>query len=206
MKAGKARILNLRVFGADMFWEKFTAVCFNKDLEPESLAKLVYASPETIAKWRAGATPNLETLKKLADKAGVTVDDLLCDDEADDLCGKGEFWNGLVKECGKRGTDPYKLAEKLCISADAVDLWRGGATPGSMVISKLANGLGTGIGDLFCYETAIGAKDVHEGVMLRHELETIAESLTVNNVKKVIEFAEFILEKQCAEPPEDPGD
>lgn len=184
-----------------MFWEKFTAVCCNKKLEPESIAKLVYASPDAIAKWRAGATPNLDTLNKLADKLGVTVDDLLCDD-CDDLSGRGEFWNGLVKECKKRGTDPYKLAEKVCISADAVDIWRDGVTPGSMVVSKLAHGLGASIGDLFCYDKAVGVKDVHEGVMLRHKLETIAESLTVANVKKVIEFAEFILEKQYYEAPD----
>ncbi|MBR4799676.1 MAG: helix-turn-helix transcriptional regulator [Clostridia bacterium] len=184
-----------------MFWERFTVVCANKNLQPEAIAKLVYASPDAIAKWRAGATPNLETLYKLANKLEVDVDELLCDD-CDDLSGKGEFWNGLLKECKKRGTDPYRLAESLSISADAVDLWRDGTTPGSMVISKLAAGLGTGIGDLFCYDKVVGVKDVHEGVMLRHELEKLAELLTENNVKKVIEFAEFILEKQLTEAPD----
>ena len=191
---------HIRVFVFIMFWEKFTAVCKEKGIEPEGIAKQVYASPETIAKWRAGANPSMEKLQSIASKLGVDPGDLLGDD-SDELSGKGAFWNGLLKVCRSRGTDPYELAESLCISADAVDVWRDGVTPGSMVVAKLAGGLGVGVGDLFYYGDVIGAKDVHAGCMLRHELETLAESLTDENVKKVIEYAEFILMKQYAEPP-----
>lgn len=181
-----------------MFWDKLCAVCKEKGISPTEAAKRIYAAPDTIAAWRRGATPDLARLYDLAEFLGVQPDDLLGDD-VDDFAGTGAFWKGFVRTCKARGTDPYTFAKSIALSPEAVDIWREGSAPGSMVITKIADALGCRVSDLYYYEDVVGVKDVHPGVMLRHELEVLAESLSDSNVRKVIEFAEFIYAKQLAE-------
>ena len=188
-----------------MFWEKFAAVCAEKGVNPNDAAKRTHASPEMIAAWRGGDNPSLEKIDRLARLLGVETADLLGDD-TDRFEGEGEFWNGLVRACRSKNTDPYILASKLSLSPDAVELWRCGSAPGSLLLAKIASALDVRAADLFYYGDNAGAGDVHELVALRHELETVAENLTAENVRKVIEYAEFVYSKQTYEGPakEDP--
>ena len=178
-----------------MFWDKFSVICAEKGVDPNTTAKRVYASAETIAAWRKGDTPSLDKLKRLAKLLDVDINDFLGETEKD-LSGKGEFWNGLLAVCRQKGTDPYKLADEMKISLDAVNAWRDGKVPGTLVLSNVSRKLGVHIDDLFYYGDAVDQTAVHDGVQLRFELETVAESLTNENVKTLIDFAEFLLSKQ----------
>ena len=182
-----------------MFWEKFAQVCAKKGVEPASVARRIYVPQENIEAWRSGATPNLKNLQRLAEVLEVSVADLLGDDIAD-LSGEGPFWNGFLICCRTKGTDPYALAEKIGLSLDAVDLWRQGGTPGTMALVRIAGELDVSISELFYYGDTEGDERVHRGVAMRYELEKLAEQLSLENVAKVIEFAEFMLYKQSVDP------
>lgn len=53
-------------------------------LKQSELCKLIDVAPSTISMWETGESqPRVETLKKLAEIFGCTVDDLLKDDQPD---------------------------------------------------------------------------------------------------------------------------
>lgn len=60
-----------------MFWDNFLKICETHNTKPNTVAKLIGISNATCTKWKNGAIPNGETLLKLADYLGVSVDYLL---------------------------------------------------------------------------------------------------------------------------------
>lgn len=60
-----------------MFWNVFYQLCEEKNTKPNAVAKVIGVSSATCTKWKNGAIPNGETLLKLADHLGVSVDYLL---------------------------------------------------------------------------------------------------------------------------------
>ena len=182
-----------------MFWDKLALACEGKGINPSAAAKRIHASHEEVESWRNGGHPTIEQLNKLAKFLDVEVNDLLGPTEPD-LGGKGEFWNGLVKCCKEKNTDPYSLAESMGIPGVTVDIWRSGSAPGSMLASKISCQLGVRLDDLYYYGEPINASLVHELVVLRHELQNIAESLEEDHLRTLIDFADFLLDKQERDP------
>lgn len=60
-----------------MFWDIFYKVCIEQGTKPNPVAKQVGVSSSTVTSWKNGGIPNGETLLKLADYLGVSVDYLL---------------------------------------------------------------------------------------------------------------------------------
>lgn len=61
-----------------MFWERFSQLCNEHGIKPNPLAKEIGISSGIITKWKtSGTLPNGETLKKLANYFGCSVDYLL---------------------------------------------------------------------------------------------------------------------------------
>ena len=60
-----------------MFWNIFYKLCEEKHTKPNAVAKIIGASSATCTKWKNGTIPNGDTLLKLADYLGVSVDYLL---------------------------------------------------------------------------------------------------------------------------------
>lgn len=60
-----------------MFWDRFYQLCIKHDTKPNPVAKSLGISSGVLTKWKSGGTPNGETLAKIADYFGVTVDYLL---------------------------------------------------------------------------------------------------------------------------------
>lgn len=60
-----------------MFWERLYSMCLTKDCKPNTIAKAIGLSTATATKWKNGAIPNGEALKKIADYLDCSVDYLL---------------------------------------------------------------------------------------------------------------------------------
>lgn len=60
-----------------MFWEVFYSLCESKNMKPLQVVKDLKISVGSITKWKNGSVPNGNTLQKLAEYFGVTVDYLL---------------------------------------------------------------------------------------------------------------------------------
>jgi transcriptional regulator with XRE-family HTH domain len=60
-----------------MFWTQFQHLCRREGKSPNGVAKEIGLSSGTVTFWKNGKIPKSDTLKKLADYFGVTVDELL---------------------------------------------------------------------------------------------------------------------------------
>lgn len=60
-----------------MFWDTFYKICEANHTKPNSVAKVIGVSSATCTKWKNGTVPNGDTLLKLADCLGCSVDYLL---------------------------------------------------------------------------------------------------------------------------------
>lgn len=60
-----------------MFFERFSALCKERDETPNSVAKMIGASSGSVTAWKKGTDPRNATLAKIADYFGVTTDYLL---------------------------------------------------------------------------------------------------------------------------------
>ena len=64
-----------------MFWDKFLQLCNQKNMKPNPVAKELGISSGAVTKWKNGATPQGETLIKIAKYFGVPVGYLIDDIE-----------------------------------------------------------------------------------------------------------------------------
>ena len=66
-----------------MFYDNFCKLCKDKKLKPTNVALEIGISRATATKWKKGSIPSGDSLIKLADYFGVSVDELLSDNAAD---------------------------------------------------------------------------------------------------------------------------
>ncbi len=64
-----------------MFWTQYQALCQKAGKSPNGVAKELGLSSGTVTFWKNGKIPKSDTLKKIADYFGVTVDYLLGNEE-----------------------------------------------------------------------------------------------------------------------------
>lgn len=76
-----------------MFWETFSELCAGKKVKPGRVAKEIGVSNSAATHWKNGKVPHYDTLLKIADYFGVSVDYLLgkppCDAGEETLLQKG---------------------------------------------------------------------------------------------------------------------
>lgn len=60
-----------------MFYDNFVSLCIQKGVSPSAVMKAIGLNKSSATYWKKGSTPSSDTLQKLADYFGVTVDDLL---------------------------------------------------------------------------------------------------------------------------------
>lgn len=65
-----------------MFYQNLTRLCREKRTTPTAAAKAVGLSSAAPVYWKRGSIPKADTVQKLADFLGVTVNDLLSDNSA----------------------------------------------------------------------------------------------------------------------------
>ncbi len=60
-----------------MFWETFSELCAEKKVKPGRVAREIGVSNSATTHWKSGKVPHYDTLLKIADYFGVSVDYLL---------------------------------------------------------------------------------------------------------------------------------
>lgn len=66
-----------------MIYENVQRLCAKAGISTFTLEKKLNLGNATISRWKDNTTPNVKTAKAVADYFGVTVDDLLRDDEGE---------------------------------------------------------------------------------------------------------------------------
>ncbi len=80
-----------------MFWERFYALCLEHDTKPNPVGEKLEISSGAITKWKNGAAPSGDTLKKIARYFGVTTDYLLGEtDSPHKLSNKRSIYDALL--------------------------------------------------------------------------------------------------------------
>lgn len=171
-----------------MFWTQYQLLCQSVGKSPNGVAKEIGLSSGTVTFWKNGKIPKSDTLKKIADYFGVTVDYLLGDDkkEKSDATEKTTFWNNIVTLCNEKGISPNGLCAQLGFSNATATKWKSGAIPRGNSLKKIA--------DYF---------DVSTGYLLGNEpkekaLPSLAQSLNETETELVKAFRAAAPETQDA--------
>ena len=96
-----------------MFWDNFIRLCQKSNTSPNGVAKKLAISSGSITSWKQGRVPHYNTLLKIADYFGVSVDYLLADES------KKSPDSPLISELSERDRDAARLYRAL-ISAGYV--------------------------------------------------------------------------------------
>ena len=71
------------------FNEKLKKLRKNKNITQEELAQKIFVTRTTVSKWESGrGYPSLDTLKILAEFYGISIDDLIFNEEIIDISKK----------------------------------------------------------------------------------------------------------------------
>lgn len=62
---------------SSVFFERFSALCKERNETPNAVAKIIGASSGSVTAWKKGTDPRNATLSKIADYFGVSTDYLL---------------------------------------------------------------------------------------------------------------------------------
>lgn len=93
-----------------MFWENFSNLCNKNNISPNGLAKILSISSGSITSWKQGRVPHHNTLLKIANYFGVSVDYLLDDGN------KKSPDTSLDSEMSERERDAARLYRALIAS------------------------------------------------------------------------------------------
>ena len=81
-----------------MFWEKFSAICLERNTTPTAIVSELGLARGSVTKWKSGSSPNSKTVSKIADHLGVNVGDLLgCASEPSDITPEEKEALELIK-------------------------------------------------------------------------------------------------------------
>lgn len=67
--------------GVFIFYAQFEKLCEQNHIKPSALARKLGFSPSAPGRWKGGAVPQSDTLRRLTEYFGVTTDYLLYGDE-----------------------------------------------------------------------------------------------------------------------------
>lgn len=69
---------NLQKYGGEIvFYDNFIRLCAQRSVTPSAVMRAIGLNKSSATYWKKGSAPSSDTLQKLADYFGVTVDDLL---------------------------------------------------------------------------------------------------------------------------------
>ena len=88
------------------FFERFSALCKDRNETPNSVAKIIGASSGSVTAWKKGTAPRNATLTKIADFFGVSTDYLLGKDaeKKPTPIPESEHLVNIVKIAGRDGS------------------------------------------------------------------------------------------------------
>ena len=102
-----------------MFYDNFCKLCKGKNLKPTNVALEIGVSRATATKWKNGSIPSGDSLIKLADYFGVSVDYLLSDDTKKEVAPVGttsrdEQSDYIMRALSSMPKDMLDNIEEIC--------------------------------------------------------------------------------------------
>lgn len=158
-----------------MFYDNFMALCKQKGVTPSAVMRAIGLNKSSASYWKKGSTPSSDTLRKLADYFGVSMDYL-----------SGNVWNPnyVLSESGALGVTAYTvLPDDVKVEKEIIF----GKGPHKYVraedeIKKLS-------------ETARAS--------LQIRLSSIMEDLPYEDLESLVKYAQFI-QSQATPAPQPP--
>lgn len=84
-----------------MFKDKFIKLCNQIGESPSAVCQKIGLSTAAYSKWSENSVPRRTTLQKFADYFGITIEDLLSDEEPSPSINIGEFEKELLSVWNK---------------------------------------------------------------------------------------------------------
>lgn len=121
-----------------MFYENVKELCHQHRTNITSLVKELGMSTSLPTKWKSGSNPNLETVQKIADYFGVSVDTLLGSGPAQDF--KGAVVSGSSIVTGNSGNVHSTVggSELSQMEAELLRIYRALPVRGQMKLMNFA--------------------------------------------------------------------
>lgn len=128
--------------GLFMFWDNFYQACLRKGTKPNPLAKELQIASGSMTAWKGGKLPNGETLLKIADYLGVSVDYLLGRTEEPQVINQynnGDmFYERFVQLCARNNEKPTTVLKKIGVSSGNLNNWKNGTSVKSDILMQLS--------------------------------------------------------------------
>lgn len=127
------------------FSEKLKTLRKRKGLSQQEFSKIMGIAQNTLSNWELGnRRPDYETLNKIADYFGVTVDDLISRQELPEdqpvSSSASQFGNMLRLLREQKNLKQKELGDKFGVKNNTISNWESGRTePGYEVLIELAN-------------------------------------------------------------------
>jgi transcriptional regulator with XRE-family HTH domain len=87
------------------FYTNYVRLCNQEGGSPSGVALKIGIEKSSVSRWAKGSVPRYSTLVKLADYFGVTVDDLMGDDEAGEDSGEDTTVEEAVEQSEASGLE-----------------------------------------------------------------------------------------------------
>ena len=106
-----------------MFYDIFLQLCNEKGIKPTPVTEAIGVNKSSATKWKKGATPNSDTLQKLAEYFNVSVDYLLGNEKTSPAkSAEDETLEELLERLKSR--EEMKMLFKLADGATKEDVLR----------------------------------------------------------------------------------
>ncbi len=143
------------------FYSRFEQLCNDRGVTPTQAARDNGISQPAVAMWKKrNSTPQANTVQKLADYFGVSVDYLLNgegkapipkDDCSSDIA---DFYSIFERLCHEKNITPARVRKDLQISQSTMASWKSrGLTPKAGTLQELADYFGVSVPYLLGQDT-----------------------------------------------------
>lgn len=138
-----------------MFYDKYQELCRKNGISCKKAAIDMGIAHSAPSKWKErGSTPNGETLSKIADYFGITVDELLGKEQKKIEVTEGLFFDRFKQYCDARGITPTRAGTEIGLSRTSAATWKArGTTPNGKTLAKIAAYFGITVDELLGAES-----------------------------------------------------
>lgn len=189
------------------FYSRFEQLCNDRGVTPTQAARDNGISQPAVAMWKKrNSTPQANTVQKLADYFGVSVDCLLNgegkapipkDDCSSDIA---DFYSIFERLCHEKDITPARVRKDLQISQSTMASWKSrGLTPKAGTLQELADYFGVSVPYLLGQDTEKAPTPKPDGRPSDDDIKFALfggdKEITDEMFEEVKRFAEFIKNK-----------
>lgn len=173
-----------------MFYDNFIRLCKQKGVTPSAVMRTIGLNKSSASYWKKGSTPSSDTLRKLADYFGVSMDYL-----------SGNVWNPnyVLRESDALGVPGYTVLPDD-VHVDKKEIIFGNGPHKYVRTDDFEEGLKK------VSDTAQSALELPKIAETKKQLFNILEELSYEDLEALVKFAQFTKHQrqeaqELAQPP-----